>query len=454
MELKNVKAFNVENACIQIKGTLVLNNGYASIKSIDKNGKESYRNLSLYEKIVYASVFLDIIEDENFELMEPEVKEINLTDSIYKDKEGKLKLPEGMSNEDIFTILWILSKDNSILYTFEEYVENTINHINEKRDELKNRLNYDCSSIDPDFELFAEWFEEYYKFYIRTKKGYDYYYHNISGFINKFSENVKKEVLDRLNLDDYRGRYHGYSGYGEYRWFEFIISRSYFPVSFDEFSRSPMRFFADKFSSHLSIDNLSTRIPSRGKASDMAAELINTLNYSLYRWYNDGDIAEDILDDPNCIPMINVITYLSELDKNNSIIFTRFYNLAISMIMGLNDNKYKELTWDELRDLVKKDELNKENRHYYCGCSFLSDEIRTQVDTGKFLEMDEDYNEVETFDSDWVEFMLNEAVIILTAVFLTLEVYPDWLKGKKVHDFRCKFYKVTERENRYNNWYD
>jgi hypothetical protein len=354
--------------------------------------------------------------------------------AIFKNQTSTFPI----ESEDLEKLHYMLVKDHAEVQTISEYVQSIKRYVEEKFEELKNETGYDFKYVTPETDQFEDWFLDWSEI-CPIKKCGDRWNYYPTGWAMKFAEEVREAFFNEMGYDRYgHGRYNS----GDDAFIEMLGARSIFYVPFDEFSRSPHKTLADRYMSELQNDVLGDRIPSSGKSRDMAAELVTNLNYALYRWYNDGDVAENLINEPNAIVMVNVLQYIDDMNTYNSMIFGAFYTRAMRMITCVNSfqvDKFKNL--DELAEYA----VSKDNgsRNYFH--SNLSEEVENKIFSGEFKP--EDTKNMYDYENkfrpmDYVEFMINEAVPLLIAIIQILKVYPNYLKDEEVKDLRGRYFKL------------
>lgn len=445
MNLEIIKELPIEGVDFYYNGTLVIVGSRLHVKQVDTEGNEKTIVLTLGDLIKLAVVMKDFIEKH------PEVKtfekpRVELSGSINYNKDTDTAVMKGINTEypmdidDLEKIHYMLTLATPELKMVDEYVKDIKDFIEEKKIKMKDETGYDFEYVDPSFDVFQEWFLDWTGIF---KIGHDRYSYRIpDSWMMQFADKIREAVVKDLGISPY-----GFNDYGyDNKFIERIGSNSIFFIQFDEFKTSPYRTAADRYANELKNEVLGNRIPSGGKSSDMAAELVSNLNYTLYRWYNDGDIAEDLVNHPNAVVMANILQYIDDLSTYDSMIFKYFYGKAIRMVFASN-----QISADKCPTLSDLEKYIEENSDKFRGCGYygdnLPDEIKKKIAEGTFSKDDanEYYYEREyRFDPDnSLEFILNEAVPYLITIMLILKVYPDWLKGCEVKDLRCRYFKAS-----------
>jgi len=449
MNLEIIKELPIESADFNYTGTLVIVGSRLHVKQIDTEGKEKTIALTLGDLIKLAVVTMDFIEKH------PEVKtfekpRVELSGSINYNKDTDTAIMKGINTEypmdieDLEKIHYMLTLATPELKTVQEYVKDIEDFIKEQKNRMQEETGYDFEYVNPEFDTFEDWFLGWSGLFEQKKDRYNY--RMPDSWMMKLANEVQQALIKDLGINSYGGRNYD----GDNRFIELMGARSIFFIPFDEFERSPYRTTADRYIKELQNDVLGNRIPSSGKSKDMAAELVSNLNYALYRWYNDGDVAEDLQNHPNAIVMANILQYIDDLSIYDSMIFKYFYGKASSMVFASN-----QISADKcptLSDLEKYIEENP-NNHGGPGCynDGLPEEITKKIAEGTFSKDDAreyEYDREYRFDPEYyLEFILNEAVPYLITIMLILKVYPDWLKDCEVKDLRCRYYKANNRSS-------
>jgi hypothetical protein len=321
----------------------------------------------------------------------------------------------------------MLESDKTEIMSKDDFVKDIREYYNEKKEELEREFGSRFSDLKANDDLFAEWLEQHYEF----KKNSRYY--GPTEFMMELSKELSEELSDIMEC------YHSYN-YGSFDIYDMWASRSIFYVVCDEFGgchgpgfHSEVYRFMDKFSSEYSIDKLPDRIPPSGVSKDMAAEIISNANYVLYRYFNDGDLAEDLINERSCMVALNIMTYLDHnVSSYESTIFNVFRLRAANKIYDFTRHKCESL--EEYENMIKDTQLPQT----YYGNS-VPKELEDQILSGTFTkEMADEYPDLYNyaFRCGDCEFMLFEVSFALVAMFDILKVYPNFLKDKNVVNLR------------------